>query len=506
MTSPATATADSEAPVSRNAQGAAWAVVSQVTRQAVQLVSFLVLTRMLLPEEFGLLAMATVFTGFAGLVSQLGFEAAVVQANSIGARALTGMFWLGLWVSLAIGALFTLLASPIADFYGEPRLAAVLIVLSGALPLNAVASVPRALLMRQLDFRSIAIVDAVCLPSAFFIAVAAAAAGLGVHSLAAGVFAQAALAAAGLLLRSGWRPESGWRPRDLDALGSYWGFSSNLVGFHVINYWARNADNLLVGKVLGAAALGYYERAYLMLIYPLSQVTAAVSRVVLSSMSRVHDDLAQARRLYLRSVGAISVVVSPLMLGICALSETFVVVVFGSEWRPAIPALAILSAAAPLQAIASTVGLLYQSQGRTALMLRMGVFNAVLIVLAIVGGVWVGSITAVAASYAVMSTCILLYPTVAVPGRLVGMRFREFVQAAAGGLGCALVMALAVTAFDRQLGVLLDAGPRLMVGTFIGAVVYGVLLAGLRIRAAVDLATVLLRVLGRARGSVVGLA
>jgi PST family polysaccharide transporter len=390
-------------------------------------------------------------------------------------------------INVGIAGLLAAAAPAIAGLYAEPRLAPVVMGLSLSYPLNALAAVPRGLLMRRLDFRAIFGVDLIAISAGAALTVAAATADAGVASLVAGQVLQAAVTSALLLLRSPWRPSGRFTRADLRGHAS---FSGNLLAFNAVNYWARNADNLLIGRVLGAAALGYYERAYLLFLYPVSQITATLGRVMLSWLARVQDDLPQVRRIYLRAVAAIAFVTAPLMLGLSAVAEPFVLTVFGDGWRPTIPVLAVLSALGAVQAVTSSVGFLYQSQGRTDLMFRMGLINSAVIVAAIVVGVSLGSILSVAVVYGLGSTLVLLYPTLAVPCRLVGLRVRDVVRAAAPSLACAAAMAALVAGVDRWwLGV---SAPqlRLAVGVAIGGLAYLALVTALRLTVARDLAAV----------------
>lgn len=479
-------------------RGALWAGADQVLRQSATVVVSIVLAHLLVPAEFGLVAMAAVFTAFAALVGQLGLEASVVRSATLTPRALTGMFWVSLAANLALAAVLAGLSPLIAGFYREPHLAALLCGLSLTFPVQALAAVPRGLLMRRLDFAAIFRADLVAITVGTATTVAVAVCRPGAGALVEGQIVQAAVGSAVLGLAGRWRPGVRFRRRDLDGHVGYSGF---LLAFNAVNYWARNADNLLVGRVLGATALGYYERAYLLFLYPVSQITATLGRVMLSSLSRMGEDLARVRRAYLRSAAAIAVASGPVMFGLCVLAEPFVVVVFGPQWRPVIPVLQVLAAFGPLQAVASSVGYLYQSQGRTDLQFRIGLANAVVIVAAIGAGVATGSLVGVAAIYAVVATLVLGYPTIAPPARLVGLALRDLAAAVLPSLGCAAVMAGLVAALDHVVLHQAPAQVRLAAGTVVGAGVYAGLLVGLRVQAARDTAQALGTVLRRREGA-----
>lgn len=463
-----------------------WAGAGQVAKQLVQVGLYTVMARLLAPAEFGVMAMAVVFTGFATLMGQLGIEAALVHARRVERHTLTAVFWLAVAANLVLAGGLDAVSGVVAGFYQQPRLVGIIVGVSLSLPLSALASVPRALLIRRLQFQRLFVADIAGAAAGAAATIGGALADMGAGSLVVGLLAQTAVSSGVVAGRCGWRPGGGFRT---DGLRPYLSYSGHLMGFNALNYWARNADNLLVGRVLGSVALGFYERAYLLMLYPVTQVTATVARVMLSSLSRLQDDLPRMRAAYLRSVGAIAVVTAPLMLGLCAVTEPFVVVVFGPRWAPVIPVIRILSVVGSLQSVMSTVGYLYQARGRTRLCFVAGAANAVVIVLGIVVGVRLGSITTVAACYGVVMVAIF-YHTMAIPGRLVSLRFRDFFGTIAGSFGCAAAMAVTVAAADHWLLVGMSPRARLAVGVALGASTYVGLLAVFRVAPAADLAAV----------------
>lgn len=480
------------------ARGTLWAAADQVLRQSGTVLVSIVLARLLAPEQFGLMAMAVVFTAFAALIGQLGLEAAVVRSASLPRRTLTGMFWLSLVANVALGGLLAALSPLIAALYREPGLAAVLCGIAATFPLQALATVPRGLLVRDLSFRRIFGADLVAVTSGAAVTVAVAAARPTVWALVIGLGVQAAVGSTSLMAASRWRPGLRFGRDDLRGRLAFSGF---LLAFDAVNYWARNVDNLLVGRFLGATALGFYERAYLMFLYPVSQITATLGRVMLSSLSRMGEDLARIRSAYLRSLAAIALVSAPIMFGLCVLAEPFVLVVFGRRWTPVVPVLQILAAFGPVQAVASSVGYLYQARGRTDLQFRVGLRNAVVIVAAIAAGVATGSLVGVALVYGIVATLVLLHPTMAPPTRLIGLPLRAVAAAVAPSFACAAGMAGAVALLDRLVLADAAAALRLGCGTALGVLVYAGLVLGLRLRAWRDVRAAMAGALRRGAGA-----
>ena len=150
-------------------------------------------------------------------------------------------------------------------------------------------------------------------------------------------------------------------------------YSLNLVGFNTFNYFARNADYLLIGRFLGATSLGIYMLAYRIMLYPLQSITTVISRVMFPAYSQLQDDDARFRSAYLRTAGMIALVTFPMMAGLWVSDRAHVVLtIFGQKWAQAIPLIKVLALVGMAQSIGATVGAIYQAKGRTDVMFRLG--------------------------------------------------------------------------------------------------------------------------------------
>lgn len=463
-------------------EGVGWSAGATTGRQLVRVMVSIVLARLLTPEDFGLVSMVMVFAGFAGLFAELGFGIALIQRPEVEERHLSSVFWLNLGMGLLLSASFWLASPLIASFYDEPRLASLAAAIGVNFTLSALFTVQMAQLRRRLEFRLLATAEVTALLAGGFLAVGLAFAGFGVWSLIWQLLATSAVTAMALHWRSGWRPH---RLFDRAAISELFGFSANLMGFNVSNYWIRQGDALLIGRFIGSQPLGVYRLAYSLMLLPLQQVTAILSSVMLSTLSRVQEDLALVRRTYLRGVAAIALVTFPMMAGLLVTAEDFVLVVLGAQWSEMVPTLRVFCVTGMLQSVGTTVGWLYQSQGRTDLMFKWGLGAGSLLIASIVFGVWMGTIFAVACSYSVMSI-LLSYPGIAIPGRLVGVSPRDVVRSIGGIFLCASAMAAGVWG----LGTLLPPDwPRwlsLAVDVGVGLVVYPALVHMAKLRAYLD--------------------
>lgn len=472
--------------------GMRWTAFASSGRQALQFVIAIILARLLSPYEFGLVGMIFVFTSFAALFSELGFTAALVQRKSITEAHRSSVFWANMGAGLALTLLMAAAAPLIARFYDEPALVPITTLIAFNFVLGALNDVQAAILQREMNFRVIAIAEVGGTLVGGVVAIGMALAGLGVWSLVANLLVYTAVEV--LLL---WRGTD-WRPRLLfvpAAIRELLGFSLNLFGFNVFNYWVRNLDNLLIGRFVGPDSLGLYSRAYTTMLVPVRQITRVMGRVLVPALARIQDDHERSKRLLLRSHRGIALLSMPLMCGLLVVADSFVLTLFGPHWAEMVPVLQILCVVAITQPLGATMGWVYQSQGRTDIQFRWALLTgAVMLTGFFIGVQW--GIIGVALAYLV-SSYLLMAPGIMIPGRLIGLGFGEFLRNLAPVLACTLVMSAAVW----LLGTLLPADwmplPRLLLQSGFGAALYLLLLHLFRVRAYSETRELLLEQLRR---------
>lgn len=418
-----------------------WSAVAQIFRIGSQLLTTVILARLLPAADFGLIAMAMVVTGFIALFRDLGMSAAVIQRASPSQALLSSACWMNLAIGLVLMLAFALLAPGISALLAEPRLVPVLQALLVALPITALGTIPLALLEKSSRFRTIALIESASAVIGLAGAVAAAWQGFGVFSLVLQALLATLASTAGYWATCRWRPALVW---DRSAVSSLMAYGGNLVGFNLFNYFIRNIDNLLVGRYLGATDLGYYSMAYRLMLWPLQNISSVVGRALFPLFSRLQADQNQLSIVYTQATTAVVFVTAPLMFGFFALRDPLVSVALGSEWQPVSDVLAWLIPVGLLQSIGATVGSLYLATGRTDVMFKWGVLAGLMIVPAFVLGLQWG-ITGVAAAYGAVSL-LLFWPSLAIPYRLVNLRVGDILRRLSPTLLCAGVMAAIVAA------------------------------------------------------------
>ena len=473
----------------RTVEAVGWTTGTKIVQQVVQLGLSIVLMRALGPEAFGLLGMVLVFSGFAGIFSELGFGSALVQRQDLREEHRSTIFWLSFGMA-GLLALVTCLAGPvIAAFYGQPILAPVTTWMSLNFLLSAPGMVPRALLQRALRFDVLARVDVGALVVSGGAAVAVATAGGGVWSLVVQQLVSAAATSAGLLWLGGWHPRGRWSRQ---ALTELFRFGLGLTGFKLINYWARSADKLLIGRFIGSEALGLYSRAYSLMLLPLTQVVSVLAPVMLPVLSSIQGDKPRVRSAFLRAIRLLTFVTFPMMLGLAVVAEPFVRGVLGTEWRGVIPLIQILAFVGVTQTLCNPTGWIYASQGRTDWMFWWGVGGSGFLVLSILVGVLLGGVETVALAY-LAGNLIITIPCLAIPGRLIGMTVGDVWIVVRGNLLCAIVMTTLVWGVGRMLPPGITPRTQLLMQVVIGVMAYGALTALSRQTAIQELKDILRR-------------
>lgn len=375
--------------------GLKWAALSRGAQQLLQFLVTLVLVRVLTPQDFGLVAMVTVITGFIGIFGELGLTAVIVQRQDLTEAQKSSVFWVTVCLGVLL-AVFTALCAPVVSwFYGKPELLWMTIVISCGFVFSSFSVMQLALLRKEMLFKSLTTRDVVSQLLAGGIGILLALQGAGAWALI-GQSLTAGLVGTLLVWQySDWRPQMRLSILDLRPMLSSGG---QITGFNCLNYFGRNADSMLIGKFLGAAQLGFYGFAYRIMMLPVQNLSGVISSVFLPAFSKIQNDKRKVAEVYLRLIRAIAFISYPVMTFVFVAAPELLSVLFGERWLPALNPLRILCLCGIIQSILSTTGTILLSQNRNALYFELGLKGNILIVVAIMLGIPYG-IVGVAVSY-----------------------------------------------------------------------------------------------------------
>lgn len=368
----------------KSARGGLFTLCGQLATFAIGLIATPILARTLAPEDFGVVGMASSIVGVLHLFSDGGLSNATIQRKDITEHQISNLFWISIAAGLILSLLTVMIVAPLAVYlYSEPKVASVAYIAAIGFIFAGLQVQPIALLKRSFRFATISIVmTAVKILSA----VATVAIAINTKSylaLAIGPVIGTALQSITIFYISGWRPDLPKRGVGTKKLFS---FGANVTGFSLINYFSRNADNILIGTFLGAQPLGYYSKAYALMLLPISQLNAPFTAVALPMLSQLQDSPEKYRQAYKKTIRYLLLLTTP--LGVIGLfSGGAVIDIFlGPNWGPAKPIFAVLSINCILQPLFNSTGWLFQSQNRTPELLRWGLISSPCFVLSFLAG------------------------------------------------------------------------------------------------------------------------
>jgi O-antigen/teichoic acid export membrane protein len=387
----------------RSFRGAIVTLGGQAARLLLQIASTMVLAHLLRPQDFGLVAMVTAITAFVTIFQDLGLSNATVQRAKVTHAQVSTLFWVNSALGVGVMIVVGLLAPEIAWFYHEPRLVHVTLALSVTFALTGITVQHRALLRRQMQFKLLTVIDTSAMAAGIGAAILLAWMGFGYWSLVGLQFVGSLVACALVWLKCSWKPGAFKR---MTGVRPMLAFGGNLAGFNVLNYFTRNFDNVLIGRVLGSSALGIYAKAYGLLTLPVSQINQPITAVLIPSLSRLHDNSSEYSKLFLSAARAMLIITLPLVVFSFFLARDVVLVLLGPQWLPVAPVFQLLTPAAATGTVAFVPNWLCQSLGRTRQQLHYALVSAPVCVTGFLIGIRWG-VEGVATSFSV--TFVVLY-------------------------------------------------------------------------------------------------
>lgn len=392
----------------RTARGGAVTMLSHGVKFAISIAATAILARLLTPQDYGLIGMVAVATNFVAMFKDLGLSLATVQRSEISEEQISTLFWVNLTLSLA-SMIFMIMMSPVVSwFYGDSRVTMITIVSASGFIVGGLTVQHEALLKRQMRFMTLSAIAVASMVIGYAVGIAFAWYGARFWAL---VFSQLGLLITNAILvwiACRWRPGL---PKRNSGIRSMLNFGGNITGYATINYFSKNADNLLIGRAWGPQQLGLYNKAAQLVGLPTDQINEPLTSIAIPALSRLADSPERYRKAYLRIMEKVLMLVMPGVAVIIVSSDWIISVVLGSQWTGAGSILVFMSIAGLFQPIMNTGGWLLVTQGRGRHMLYWSLINAPISVLSIAIGLPWGA-TGVAASYSLSRVFItnpLLY-------------------------------------------------------------------------------------------------
>jgi len=371
------------------ARGASITLLAQLYKTVLQLVATMLLARMLSPGDFGLIAMVLSVIGISEIFRDFGLSSAAIQAKSVSKAERTNLFWANTGLGVLAATIVAASAPLIALLYGDDRVVPIVLALSFSFVLSGMVTQYTADMSRRLMFRPLAVIEMLSPTLALGIAVVMALTGAGYWALVVQQLVSLAVLLALSVIAARW--VAGLPRRDV-SIRRFMKYGAALFGTQIIAYLTKNVDNIAIGVVWGATPLGYYDRAYQLLMAPLRQINAPMTRVALPVLSRVHEDRARFEHYLLRAQIVGGYVTATVFAVAAGMAEDIVLIVFGAAWLPIVPIFVVLAFGGILRAVSQISYWIFLASGHPGAQLKMYLVTRPLMILVIVAGVPWGAV------------------------------------------------------------------------------------------------------------------
>ena len=424
-------------------RGAGVTVVSQSLGFAIQMIATVVLARLLTPGDFGLVTMVTTFSLLLLNCGLNGFTEAILQREEIDHSLASNLFWINVGLGLLLTIGFASAGPLLARFYGEPRVAAVAVAMSVTIFFTCLSVQHLALLKRAMRFSAVSANDILARSISVAVSVLLASAGWGYWALVAGAVALALSTSIGAWALCRWVPAL--PRRGVGTVPMVW-FAMNTYGRFVMNYFTRNLDNLLVGWRFGPQPLGFYKKAYDLFVLPANQLSAPLTTVAVSTLSRLTGDPIQYRRYYLSALSLLAFVGMGLGADLTLVGKDLVLLLLGPQWEESGRIFTFFGPGIGIMLLYYTHGWIHLSIGRADRWFRWGIVEFTVTGLLFLAGLRWGP-AGIAVAW-VVSFSTLTVPALWYAGRpislgivpVIGAVWKYLLASALAGCGSAVII------------------------------------------------------------------
>jgi O-antigen/teichoic acid export membrane protein len=391
----------------KTTHGALICTVAQAFALILRTGSTMVLARLLLPADYGLVAMTVAFTGFLGLFRDAGLSMAAVQRATITAAQTSTLFWVNLAVGILLAAICAAIAPALALFYHEPRLVWITVVSGVGYLFNGASAQHRAMMQRNMRFVALSVIDTLALILSIAVGIGSAFAGAGYWALVLMAIAPPIAGAVGVWLADGWIPGL---PQRQAGVGSMIWYGGTLTLNSVITYFSYNVEKVLLGKFAGAETLGIYGRAYQLINLPTDSLHNTINSVAFPALSRVQGDPVRLRSYFLKGYGLFLSLVMPIAMACALFADDIIRVFLGAKWHDSAGVFRLLAPTVVALAMVNPFGPLLLATGRVVRNFKLGLLIGPVVIIGYLIGIRYGP-EGVAAGYSA-AMVVLVVPVV----------------------------------------------------------------------------------------------
>ena len=364
---------DEKSTVTQKAiQGTFWSYLSYTSGKLLSFVTTIILARLLIPEDFGLLGYCMVAIQYLEVVNTLGMGTALISRRDKVAAAANAGFVISFVLGIGLYGLAWISAPAIATYFKEPAVTELLRLLALVLPISGLGAIPGAFIERNLAFRIKFVPDVSRSLTKGLLSIILAWQGFGVWSLVWGQVIGAIVATILNWVMARWRPE---RIYDRRVTTEMLQFGGHIIAIGFIGALLNNVDYLIVGRILGAAALGYYTLAYRMPELIIRSINLVVGRVAHPVLSKLQWDDAGLRSVYGNYLRYTALVIFPAGVGLALLAAPIIELFYTAEWTPAIPVMRWIALSITVASMGHIPGVLYKAINRPDILNKLAVIK-----------------------------------------------------------------------------------------------------------------------------------
>ena len=343
--------------------------------QGIQFIVMIVLARLLLPEEFGLIVLVTIFITTAGVFVNGGFTTALIQKKYTDEVDYSSIFYLNLIVAIILYILIFFISPLIALFFKEPQIIPVLRVLSITLFFGAINSIQNALISRNMQFKKLFFSSLWAVVISGIIGIALAYANFGIWALVVQSFTSQLLVTVILWFKINWRPQLLFSMKRVSELLS---FSWKLLVSGLIDTIYINLQNIIVGKMFSPAMLGFYNRGDQLPKFLVTNIDGSIQSVMFPTLSSYQDDKQRMKEIVRRTIVTSSFIIFPMMVGLAIIAKPLVTILFTEKWLPAVPFVQIFCTTYALWPIHTVNLQAINSLGRSDIFLKLEIIKSII--------------------------------------------------------------------------------------------------------------------------------
>lgn len=392
---------------SKMLKGILWITIDKYSGLALGIVVSMVLARILSPDEFGLIALASVLLAFIGLLSNMGLGPAIIQKQDLTQKDINSVFTFTIIVGTLLSAVYFFLSWPIARFYNNAQLVPVCQLLSVSFFFGVINNVPKNLMVKNQRFKEMAVGSIAMNIFTGPIAIFAAYKGLGVYSLMIAPFLNSVIL---LFYYRRFYPCSIDLHMSMAPIKRMASFSIYQMLFEIVNYFSRNLDKLIIGRWMSIKDLGYYDKSYHLMQLPQNNITSVLTPVLQPNFTQYQNDMKMMAKQYLRVISVMASISFPLGITLCLCGPEIIRLMYGPQWEPAIPCFQILCLSLPCAMLSSTTGSIYQASNATKYLFYVGLVNSTGMVISfIIASYFFRTIEAVALAWTVFGVFGMLF-------------------------------------------------------------------------------------------------